>query len=83
MFRQTFADIPHPPLRLRSLKGIIFQLRFVAPIGSVQSFVFGFEESCGYLIGSYVRDKDAVGAAMLICEMADTYPLFCSISAPP
>lgn len=36
-------------------------------------FVFGFEESCGYLIGSYVRDKDAVGAAMMICEMADTY----------
>ncbi|NBK90677.1 phospho-sugar mutase [bacterium 1XD21-13] len=38
-----------------------------------ERFVFGFEESCGYLIGSYVRDKDAVGAAMLICEMADTY----------
>ena len=36
-------------------------------------FVFGFEESCGYLIGSYVRDKDAVGAAMVICEMADVY----------
>jgi len=36
-------------------------------------FVFGFEESCGYLIGSYVRDKDAVGAAMLLCEMADAY----------
>lgn len=36
-------------------------------------FVFGLEESCGYLIGSYVRDKDAVGASMLICEMADAY----------
>lgn len=36
-------------------------------------FVFGFEESCGYLIGSYVRDKDAIGAAMLLCEMADAY----------
>lgn len=38
-----------------------------------ERFVFGFEESCGYLIGSYVRDKDAVGAAMLLCEMADAY----------
>jgi phosphoglucomutase len=36
-------------------------------------FIFGFEESCGYLIGSYVRDKDAVGASMLLCEMADAY----------
>jgi len=35
--------------------------------------VFGFEENGGYLVGSYVRDKDAVGAAMQICEMADTY----------
>lgn len=34
-------------------------------------YILGFEESCGYLIGSYVRDKDAVGAAMLVCEMAD------------
>lgn len=36
-------------------------------------FVFGVEESCGYLIGPYVRDKDAVGASMLICEMAEVY----------
>ena len=33
-------------------------------------FVFGFEESCGYLKGSYARDKDAVVASMLVCEMA-------------
>lgn len=33
-------------------------------------FVFGFEESYGYLAGTYVRDKDAVVASMLICEMA-------------
>ena len=33
-------------------------------------FVFGFEESCGYLKGTYARDKDAVVASMLICEMA-------------
>lgn len=36
-------------------------------------FILGIEESCGYLIGPYVRDKDAVGASMLICEMAEQY----------
>ena len=40
--------------------------------GEADRFVYGFEESCGYLIGSYVRDKDAVGAAMILCELADT-----------
>lgn len=37
------------------------------------SFVFGFEESYGYLKGTYARDKDAVVASMLICEMAAYY----------
>ena len=41
--------------------------------GEEDRFVFGFEESCGYLSGSYVRDKDAVVASMLICEMASYY----------
>ena len=36
-------------------------------------FVFGLEESYGYLKGTYARDKDAVVAAMLICEMAADY----------
>lgn len=36
-------------------------------------YVFGFEESYGYLVGTYVRDKDAVVASMLICEMAEYY----------
>ncbi|MBQ0098159.1 MAG: phospho-sugar mutase [Oscillospiraceae bacterium] len=36
-------------------------------------YVFGFEESYGYLAGTYVRDKDAVVASMLICEMAAFY----------
>ncbi len=31
-------------------------------------YIFGFEESYGYLSGGYVRDKDAVDASMLICE---------------
>ncbi len=35
-----------------------------------EKFIFGFEESCGYLKGTYARDKDAVVASMLVCEMA-------------
>lgn len=38
--------------------------------GEEHKFVFGFEESCGYLKGTYARDKDAVVASMLVCEMA-------------
>lgn len=36
-------------------------------------YLFGFEESYGYLSGTYVRDKDAVVASMLVCEMAAYY----------
>ena len=38
--------------------------------GQQHRFVFGFEESCGYLKGTYARDKDAVVASMLVCELA-------------
>lgn len=41
--------------------------------GRPESYIFGFEESYGYLSGGYVRDKDAVNASMLICEMASYY----------
>lgn len=41
--------------------------------GEENRYVFGFEESYGYLAGTYVRDKDAVVASMLICEMAAYY----------
>lgn len=41
--------------------------------GRAEDFVLGFEESCGYLSGNYVRDKDAVVAVMLIAEMASYY----------
>ena len=40
--------------------------------GEEKKFVFGFEESCGYLKGTYARDKDAVIASMLVCELAAT-----------
>ncbi|MFV0402108.1 MAG: phospho-sugar mutase [Oscillospiraceae bacterium] len=43
--------------------------------GELNRFVFGWEESCGYLSGSYVRDKDAVNASLLIVEMASAYKL--------
>lgn len=38
--------------------------------GQEHRFVFGFEESCGYLKGTYARDKDAVVASMLTCDLA-------------
>ncbi len=41
--------------------------------GRADSYIFGFEESYGYLSGSYVRDKDAVDASFLICEMFAYY----------
>jgi phosphoglucomutase len=41
--------------------------------GERSRFLFGFEESCGYLSGTHVRDKDGVDAAMLTCEMAALY----------
>ncbi len=41
--------------------------------GKEQCFVFGFEESCGYLKGSYVRDKDGVVASMLFCQCVSFY----------
>ena len=39
-------------------------------VGQEHKYLFGFEESCGYLKGTYARDKDAVVASMLVCEMA-------------
>ncbi len=41
--------------------------------GGQNDFAFGYEESCGYLTGTFVRDKDAVVAAALICDMASFY----------
>lgn len=41
--------------------------------GREDDYIFGFEESYGYLSGTYVRDKDGVNAAMLVCEMAAYY----------
>lgn len=42
-------------------------------VGKRDSYIFGFEESYGYLTGTYVRDKDGVNASFLICEMFAYY----------
>ena len=42
-------------------------------VGKADGFVLGFEESYGYLLGTYARDKDAVEASMIILEMAAYY----------
>ena len=58
---------------LTGFKWIGAQIAQLEAAGEVDRFIFGFEESYGYLAGPYVRDKDAVIASMLICEMAAYY----------
>ena len=58
---------------LTGFKYIGEQIGFLEQAKKTDSFVFGFEESYGYLSGSYVRDKDAVAGAFLICEMFSYY----------
>ncbi|MCR5176353.1 MAG: phospho-sugar mutase [Anaerovibrio sp.] len=58
---------------LTGFKWIGDQIAGLEAKGEEERFIFGFEESYGYLSGSYVRDKDAVVASMLICEMAAYY----------
>jgi len=58
---------------LTGFKFIGEQIGFLESKGQENRYIFGFEESYGYLSGSYVRDKDAVNASMLICEMAAYY----------
>lgn len=58
---------------LTGFKFIGEQVLLLEQKGEEERFVFGFEESYGYLAGGYVRDKDAVVASMLICEMCCYY----------
>lgn len=58
---------------LTGFKWIGDQIARLEADGEVERFLFGFEESYGYLAGPYVRDKDAIVASMLICEMAAYY----------
>lgn len=58
---------------LTGFKFIGEQIGYLEREGKEDSYIFGFEESYGYLSGGYVRDKDAVGGAYLICEMFAYY----------
>ena len=58
---------------LTGFKWIGDQIAQLEAAGEVDRFIFGFEESYGYLAGPYVRDKDAIIGSMLICEMAAYY----------
>lgn len=58
---------------LTGFKFIGEQIGLLEAKGEEKRYIWGFEESYGYLSGSYVRDKDAVDASMLICEMAAYY----------
>jgi len=55
---------------LTGFKFICEQIHFLDEKGQTDRFLFAFEESYGYLSGTFVRDKDAVNAALLLCEMA-------------
>lgn len=63
-----------------TLKEVLTGFRFIGEQigileqkGEIDRYILGFEESYGYLAGGYVRDKDAVVASMLICEMCSYY----------
>lgn len=58
---------------LTGFKYIGEQIGFLEEKGKEDSYIFGFEESYGYLSGGYVRDKDGVNGAYLICEMFSYY----------
>lgn len=58
---------------LTGFKFIGEQIGFLESEGHADDYIFGFEESYGYLTGSYVRDKDGVNAAFMICEMFAYY----------
>ena len=55
---------------LTGFKYIGGQILELEQAGHPEKFIFGFEESCGYLKGTYARDKDAVVASMLVCELS-------------
>ena len=58
---------------LTGFKFIGEQIGLLEKAGQAERYIFGFEESYGYLSGTHVRDKDAVNASLLICEMYAFY----------
>lgn len=69
---ESFCRRNHIELKnvLTGFKFIGEQIGFLESAGQESRFLFGFEESYGYLTGTFVRDKDGVIAAMLLCDMA-------------
>ena len=55
------------------LTGFKFIGEIIGKLEDVSDYIFGFEESYGYLTGAYVRDKDGVNAAFMVCEMFAYY----------
>lgn len=58
---------------LTGFKNIAAEILKMEKNNNLSDYLFGFEESNGYLVGTYARDKDAVSAALLICEAAGYY----------
>ena len=58
---------------LTGFKFIGEQIGLLEAAGEADRYIFGFEESYGYLSGAHVRDKDAVNATLLVCEAAAWY----------
>ena len=80
MCRQKWADAIANRYQVE-IASVLTGFRFIAErihetskAGNKQ-FLFGFEESFGYLAGNFVKDKDAVCASMLLCEAATYYAL--------
>ncbi len=55
------------------LTGFKYVGEFISNLENEDDFIMGFEESYGYLIGTHARDKDAVAASLMVCEMAAYY----------
>ena len=58
---------------LTGFKNIAHEIADLEKSNRTNDYLFGFEESNGYLCGSYVRDKDAVSASLVLCEAAAYY----------
>lgn len=58
---------------LTGFKNIAHEIAELEKLGLEKNYIFGFEESNGYLCGTYARDKDAVSACVIVCEAAAYY----------
>lgn len=75
--RIKHGKMPADPVMIKTIVTMDMgeQIGKLEQLGKADSYVFGFEESYGYLTGSYVRDKDGVDGAYMIVR--------CSVTMPP